>query len=55
MDPYTNPLTCMDACRIINALPHPRRNTYLTIARDNAETEKKLLYWRPNYIYGTDI
>ncbi|MEL6051658.1 hypothetical protein [Corynebacterium rouxii] len=32
----------MDACRIINALPHPRRNTYLTIARDNAETEKKI-------------
>ena len=43
MNLYTNPLTYTDAHRIVDALPRPRRQTYLDIAKKHAETEQRII------------
>ncbi|MFR9875965.1 hypothetical protein [Corynebacterium striatum] len=43
MNLYTNPLTYTDAHRIVDALPRPRRQAYLDIAKKHAETEQRII------------
>lgn len=55
MNLYTNPLTYTDARRIVDALPRPRRQTYLDIAKNMPRLNNELLFWRLSCTYGTDI